>query len=153
MLSQCICYTSETYQILSPVLFQQSLYFPLLIHRIFYLLVYIQARHKFHHKNILVTACTCVYAHVCMGACVCMMRAHTHVCCVLCVVCDLRSFCYEGFPRCTIHSPPCPVYCPPGGSGGHHLHHICVSVNTTRCMMYRGGTCTHNRSFCSLDHI
>ena len=34
-----ICYTSETYQILSPVLFQQSLYFPLLIHRIFYLLV------------------------------------------------------------------------------------------------------------------
>ena len=41
MLSQCICYTLETYQILSPVLFQQSLYFPLLIHRIFYLLVYI----------------------------------------------------------------------------------------------------------------
>ena len=39
MLSQCICYTLETYQILSPVLFQQSLYFPLLIHRIFYLLV------------------------------------------------------------------------------------------------------------------
>ena len=39
MLSQCICYTSETYQILSPVLFQQSLYFPLLIHRIFNLLV------------------------------------------------------------------------------------------------------------------
>ena len=36
-----ICYTSETYQILSPVLFQQSLYFPLLIHRIFFLLVYI----------------------------------------------------------------------------------------------------------------
>ena len=35
-----ICYTSEIYQILSPVLFQQSLYFPLLIHRIFYLLVY-----------------------------------------------------------------------------------------------------------------
>ena len=32
MLSQCICYTLETYQILSPVLFQQSLYFPLLIH-------------------------------------------------------------------------------------------------------------------------
>ena len=30
-----ICYTSETYQILSPVLFQQSLYFPLLIYRIF----------------------------------------------------------------------------------------------------------------------
>ena len=41
MLSQCICYTSETYQILSPVLFQQSLYFPSLIHRSFYLLVYI----------------------------------------------------------------------------------------------------------------
>ena len=39
MLSQCVCYTLETYQILSPVLFQQSLYFPLLIHRIFYLLV------------------------------------------------------------------------------------------------------------------
>ena len=39
MLSQCICYTSETYQILSPVLFQQSLYVSLLIHRIFYLLV------------------------------------------------------------------------------------------------------------------
>ena len=39
MLSQCICYTSETYQFLSPVLFQQSLYFLLLIHRIFYLLV------------------------------------------------------------------------------------------------------------------
>ena len=39
MLSQCICYTSKTYQILSPALFQQSLYFPLLIHRIFYLLV------------------------------------------------------------------------------------------------------------------
>ena len=39
MLSQCICYTSETYQILSPVLFQQSLYFPLLI---FYLLVIIR---------------------------------------------------------------------------------------------------------------
>ena len=39
MLSQCICYTSETYQILSPVLFQQSLYFLLLIHRMFYLLV------------------------------------------------------------------------------------------------------------------
>ena len=39
MLSQCICYTLETYQILSPVLFQQSLYFPLLIHRIFNLLV------------------------------------------------------------------------------------------------------------------
>ena len=34
-----ICYTLEMYQILSPVLFQQSLYFPLLIHRIFYLLV------------------------------------------------------------------------------------------------------------------
>ena len=33
-----VCYTSETYQILSPVLFQQSLYFPFLIHRIFYLL-------------------------------------------------------------------------------------------------------------------
>ena len=33
--------TSETYQILSPVLFQQSLYFPLLIHRILNLLVYI----------------------------------------------------------------------------------------------------------------
>ena len=32
MLSQCICYTSETYQILSPVLFQLSLF---LIHRIF----------------------------------------------------------------------------------------------------------------------
>ena len=29
----------KTYQILSPVLFQQSLYFPLLIHRIFNLLV------------------------------------------------------------------------------------------------------------------
>ena len=28
-------YTLETYQILSPVLFQQSLYFPLLIHGIF----------------------------------------------------------------------------------------------------------------------
>ena len=40
MLSQCICYTSETYQILSPVLFQQSLYVLLLIHRIFYLLVF-----------------------------------------------------------------------------------------------------------------
>ena len=35
MLSPCIFYISETYQILSPVLFQQSLYFPLLIHRIF----------------------------------------------------------------------------------------------------------------------
>ena len=35
MLSQCICNTLETYQILSPVLFQQSLYFPLLIHRNF----------------------------------------------------------------------------------------------------------------------
>ena len=34
-----ICYTSVTYQILSPVLFQQSLYFPFLIHRIFNLLV------------------------------------------------------------------------------------------------------------------
>lgn len=44
MLSQCICYTSETYQILSPVLFQQSLYFPLLIHRIFYLLVKTRSR-------------------------------------------------------------------------------------------------------------
>ena len=39
MLSQCVCYTSEIDQILSPVLFQQSLYFPFLIHRIFYLLV------------------------------------------------------------------------------------------------------------------
>ena len=28
MLSQCICCTSETYQILSPVLFQQSLFSP-----------------------------------------------------------------------------------------------------------------------------
>ena len=34
-----ICYTSEIYQILSPVLFQRSLYFPFLIHRISYLLV------------------------------------------------------------------------------------------------------------------
>ena len=41
MLSQCNCYTLGTYQILSPVLFQQSLYFLLLIHRIFYLLVII----------------------------------------------------------------------------------------------------------------
>ena len=32
----------HTYEILSPVLFQQSLYFLPLIHRIFYLLVYIQ---------------------------------------------------------------------------------------------------------------
>ena len=32
MLSQCICYTSETYQILSPLPF---LYFPLLIHKNF----------------------------------------------------------------------------------------------------------------------
>ena len=39
MLSQCVCYTSEIDQILSPVLFQLSLYFPFLIHRIFYLLV------------------------------------------------------------------------------------------------------------------
>ena len=30
-----ICYTLETYQILSSVLFQQSLHFPLLIHRIY----------------------------------------------------------------------------------------------------------------------
>ena len=37
MLSQCICYISDTYQILSPVLFQQSLYFPFLIHRIFFI--------------------------------------------------------------------------------------------------------------------
>ena len=35
MLSQCIYYTLETYQILSPILFQQS---PLLIHRIFFYL-------------------------------------------------------------------------------------------------------------------
>ena len=41
-----ICYTSETYQILSPVLFQQSLYFPLLIHRIFYLLVKLEVQWK-----------------------------------------------------------------------------------------------------------
>ena len=33
---------SKPYQILSPLLFQQSLYFSYLIHRIFYLLVYIQ---------------------------------------------------------------------------------------------------------------
>ena len=35
-----ICYTSEIYQILSPVLFQQSLYFSLLIHRIFLIYLY-----------------------------------------------------------------------------------------------------------------
>ena len=38
MLSQCICYTLETYQILSLVLFQQFLYSPY-IQRILYLLV------------------------------------------------------------------------------------------------------------------
>ena len=53
MLSQCICYTSETYQILSPVLFQQSLYFPLLIHRIFYLLVSALFLHALHEDGAL----------------------------------------------------------------------------------------------------
>ena len=47
MLSQCICCASETYQILSPVLFQQSLYFPLLIHRIFHLFVSSLVLHAF----------------------------------------------------------------------------------------------------------
>ena len=51
MLSQCNCYTSETYQILSPVLFQQSLYFLLLIHRIFYLLVIIKTQQKTQYTH------------------------------------------------------------------------------------------------------
>ena len=53
------CYTSETYQILSPVLFQQSLYFLLLIHRIFYLLVY----YITSVSPCILHPCLCTYIH------------------------------------------------------------------------------------------
>ena len=86
MLFQCVCYTLETYQILSPVLFQQSLYFPLLIHRIFSLLVTLGSDQipQSYYRHMLCSATFFHLLHLSLSFFfyhipVCMIRTHTYM--------------------------------------------------------------------------
>ena len=79
-----ICYTSEIYQILSPVLFQQSLYFPLLIHRIFYLLVIYRDCRKAKETS----SDTSMHNRVCYMNSGCVLGCkHTHITLWMCLHC------------------------------------------------------------------
>ena len=70
-----ICYTSETYQILSPVLFQQSLYFPLLINsQNFFIYLYILLLSLFFSVADISTASV-------LYTCTLYMHTHVHVYC------------------------------------------------------------------------
>ena len=66
--------TSETYQILSPVLFQQSLYFLLLIHRIFNLLVSTLFLHALQYYCIKPALCS-AQKNGYLGSCICLRKS------------------------------------------------------------------------------